>query len=286
MAENYSPDNVSNKVLEESLWVLRHKTGLIKIGTIALLILDTLVLGWVLFSYVDYWLGSGVAERKNIATQTGQTILLADLQKQLTPKPLAISDVQLFGGREDKYDLGVEIANDNDNIWGEFEYEFAGANFITPPVTGVILPKTRKWLLQLGQSSPARPANMRLVFSKFVWHRISRHDYPDYAGYAKEHFGFTSSDVSFGHSALAQGTLNQVNFTLTNNSAYAFWQVPVAILLFRGDQIVGFNQVTLEKVGSLETRPVVVSWQEGLPQVTRVDIQPDVNILDQSVYMP
>lgn len=279
-------DNITDKQLEQNLWVLRHKPQLIKAGTIALLAGNIIIFGWVFFNLGDYLFGRGPKERQNLATQSQSAIPYAELNKALTPASLSVADTLLFGGREDKYDLGAEIANSNEAVWAEFEYQFIGGNFETKPVKDFILPKSRKFLLQLGFDASARPVNARLVFKSFTWHRLSRHDYPDYEKYKNDHLAMTASEVTFGHSTLSGGALNQVAFTLTNFSAYHFWQVPVEIILFRGDQVVGFNLATLEKLRSLEARATTVTWAEGLPAVTRVDVQPDVNILDPGIYMP
>ncbi len=281
-----TPNNITNKELERSLWVLRHKIQLIKLGKIALIVFNAVIFTWVLFNLVDYWFVRGVKEKQNLATQALQFIPYDELNKILAPKPLSVADTLLFGGREDKYDLGTEIANSNETMWAEFEYKFIGANFETKPTRGFILPKSRKFLLNLGFDSPARPLNARLVFDSFNWHRVSRHEYPDYEKYKSERLALSATDVIFGRTTLPSGALNKVEFTLNNASAYHFWQVPVAIILFRGDQVVGFNVVTLEKLRALESRATTVTWAEGLPAVTRVDVQPEVNILDTSVYMP
>ena len=284
--EGNAPNNLTNKELDRNLWILRHQQQLIKLGKIFLIVFNCLVFGWVLFNLGDNWFGRGVAERQNLETQKENIIPYAELNKILTPEPLAIAEVLMFGGREDKYDLGVEIANSNATMWADFEYKFIGANFETKPIKGFILPKSRKFLLNLGFDSPARPQNARLVFTSFSWHRISRHEYPDFEKYKSERLALSASDVTFGRSALASGALNQVSFIFTNNSAYNFWQIPIVIILFRGDQVVGFNSVTLQKVSSLESRDTSVLWAEGLPQVTRVEVQSEVNILDKNVYMP
>lgn len=279
-------NNLSNKELERSLWVLRHRQQLIQAGKIALIVFNVVIFGWVLFNLGDYWFGRGVKERQNLATQSENFIPYAELNKTLTPIPLSVADTFIFGGKEDRYDLGAEIANGNGTMWADFEYKFVGANFETKSAKGFILPKSRKFILELGLNSPARPLNARLVFNSFSWHRISKHIYPDYEKYKIEHLALSASEVTFGHTVLQSGGLNQVSFTLTNASSYHFWQVPIAIILFRGDQVVGFNTVTLEKIRSLESRATTVTWAEGLPAVTRVEVQPEVNILDTSVYMP
>src|SRR3989344_6619016 len=197
--EGNAPNNLTNKELDRNLWILRHQQQLIKLGKIFLIVFNCLVFGWVLFNLGDNWFGRGVAERQNLETQKENIIPYAELNKILTPEPLAIAEVLLFGGREDKYDLGVEIANPNEQHYAEFEYKFIGANFETKPIRGFILPKSRKFILELGFNSPARPQNARLVFASFSWHRISPHQYPDYASYSQERLSFSESDATFSH---------------------------------------------------------------------------------------
>lgn len=282
---NPSPD-LTNKEIERGLWFLRHKNQLIKIAKNLLIGLNVILFSLVIWSLVDYLFLSGPKERANLATQKENAIPYEQLQSVLTPQELVFGEVQVFGGRENKYDLAAELKNSNERVWAEFEYQFVGANFQTVKQKDFILPKSNKFLLQLGVVTPARPQNMRLVFTKFSWHRLSRQTLPDYDKFKNEHLMFQITGINFSRNALDRGVFNQVQFKIKNNSAYNFWAVPLNIALYRGTQFAAFNAVTLEKLRSLEERDVSVVWEEGLPQVTSVDVQPDVNIFEQNVYIP
>ena len=279
-------NNLTNKELERSLWFLRHKSQLFLVLKIILIAVNAILFGWVFWKLIDVIFISGPAERANLATQKENAIPYAELNRALTPGQLNLGPVQIFGGRENKYDLAMTLKNTNIRTWAEFEYKFVGANFETAPRRDFILPDSQKFLLELGVEHSARPQNMRLVFTEFSWHRLSRHTVPDYVQFRNEHLNFLVSDIVFSRPILDRGAFNEVKFKIKNNSAYNFWAVPVTIALHRGEQTVGVNAVTIEKLRSLETREVSLVWEEGLPEVRSVEAAPNVNILDPAVYMP
>jgi hypothetical protein len=57
------------------------------------------------------------------------------------------------------------------------------------------------------------------------------------------------------------------------------------IAFYRDDQIVGVNHYIANNLMSGENRPVRLSWLTNLSAVNRVEIKPDLNILDENIYL-
>lgn len=72
---------------------------------------------------------------------------------------------------------------------------------------------------------------------------------------------------------------------LVNRSGYGFWNVGFQVLVLKQSQVIGINYVTLDEVRIGQIRPVTVSWPATIPGVDEVRIIPDVNVLDESVYI-
>lgn len=286
MADAPTNNNLTDQELTRSLWILRRQGILWRILKIILMVINVFLFGFTVWGLLDYFLITGPAERANLATQREQAIPYAELKNVLTPRALVFGEVQVLGGRENKYDLALAVTNNNDRVWAQFTYQLVGANFQSPPRRDFILPQSKKFLLELGAVASARPQNVRLVITDFRWQRLSRHTLPDYEQFKNEHLMFEISELDFSRSSFDRGTFNEVKFKIKNNSAYNFWLVPMQVALYRGGQTIGFNRATAEKLKSLETREISLLWEEGLPQVTSVEVMPDVNILDPEVYMP
>ena len=139
-------------------------------------------------------------------------------------------------------------------------------------------------MVTLGIAAPSRLSNARLEVTDIAWQRFDNRLASDYATYLKNRLAIDIVDPTFmpGKS----GSASRVLFTAQNAGAYGYWKVRFVIRLLRGDVVVAVNTVEADALDSGQSRPLVASWFEQITAGTKVDIRPEVNILDQSVFMP
>ena len=80
--------------------------------------------------------------------------------------------------------------------------------------------------------------------------------------------------------------VSTLNFKITNGSAYSYWQVGVYMVLLGPGNVAGANYIALDQFLSGQTREIEMRWYEVLSSVNKVEILPEINVLDSGVYMP
>ena len=61
--------------------------------------------------------------------------------------------------------------------------------------------------------------------------------------------------------------------------------MPLIIVLSKNNQVIGINQYEINEFLSLDSRQVKITWVGNIGQPDKIDVLPDVNIMDQSVYL-
>jgi len=76
-----------------------------------------------------------------------------------------------------------------------------------------------------------------------------------------------------------------LEFKITNQTAYAYYEAPLQILLYSGSELVGVQTYSVNNFLAGEKRNVNLSWPGGLQTVSRTEVKPNINILDDDVYL-
>ncbi|MEN9558336.1 MAG: hypothetical protein RL141_705 [Candidatus Parcubacteria bacterium] len=270
-----------------SFWV-RHRLTFRRAGRGCLLGINILLWSYVLWGLTDAFILS--YERESRITQDiAQNAFLATRLESNRPRDAQQGTVSVFSGPSDRLDMIVDVENPNDAWWMEFTYRFNVSGEQTPPQKGFLLPEQRRVLGAFGfrPSAPgARTAT--LVVENIRWHRIDPSVVEgDYPAWHARHDRFRVEEVQFTPGVIS-GTqsISRSSFTLVNDSAYGFWEVPVYVVLRRATMPVAATTIVLGNVLPGERRLVQLDWLETLPAITNTDISAVVNFLDDSVYLP
>ncbi len=208
-------------------------------------------------------------------------------KNQHAVQPPVVLGTEVLAGGEGKYDIFAGIKNPNSEWLVEsFNYKFILNNGATTPRESFILPGEEKYLMELAVESDSYPGQVRLEINDLKWLHLDKHQIPDFASFYQNHFNFNISNINFIPSRDEKVPVSQVDFEVINNSAYNFWQVGFQVILYSGQQkIAGVNYLALEQFKAGEKRSPGVYWYEPLPHITKVEIIPEVNILDSKSYM-
>jgi len=290
----FSPNNdeeMGERQISFRLWVINHYRGLKLTLTLTLVGIAAISWGYTLYGLADYWLITGPREQQALA-EISADLLNPEMLAARHPQELAVGEPVIFSaeggpasGGGGKYDLAVKIGNPNSNWYIEFDYQFEGLAKELPARRGFVLPGEEKYLMNLGVEASTLPAGGGVTFTNVKWRRIDTHEIPDYAKWSGDRLNFKISDKNF---ALSGGklTFNQLDFKIKNMTAWSYWNLDLAVLLFRGSSLDGVNYISLDKFLSGAERDVSLSWKDSGLAPTEIQIQPSVNIFDSSVYMP
>lgn len=289
MPEDLLPhDNLSERQLKIGYWYVTHKNTLKRIGIILLIILDIIFLGYGIYGFTKLFYIEQAGYDKMIMdlTKENQAAITHAYFEKNKPENIIIGNVSIINAGQNKYDLAVKVKNPN-SIWliESLDYYFIYDGVQTGVKKSFIFTNEEKYLIFLALSSPNRITNAMVVISNVKWKRDK-----NFADFYKNRVMFTISNIDYKRqdelNGSSKNSVSQAYFTAINNSAYNYWQVGFAVLLKRGMDVVGINYIYLDQFKSGDEKNVTVSWFEALPMsVNKVEIVPEVNILDEGIYM-
>ncbi len=289
--------DLSEKELKFGYWFVTHKLLLRKILIIFLIVWSVGFLGYAIYGLISELVIYGQSFDLAVQSLNQSQVNFNAYKVKNRVSNLQISNLNIIPSGQGKYDFVAKIKNPN-SIWTveSFDYQFVtGIDEIDLTKDrsrpnpdrlkhGFILPGEEKYLIDLSVKSKTAITGASLNLTNLKWRRV-----PNFASIAKEKFNFAISNVKFVPASAVpiSGKLavSQVSFSATNKSAYSFWNVGFYIILFNGPTISGANYLSLDQFLSGQTRSLQVNWFQNLPNITQVQVVPEVNILDSSVYM-
>ena len=239
---------------------------------------------WGLFDYfILNWSKSNQALEELVASR----VFTQEWISKNRPRGINIGTARVFTREDDKYDFLAEIENSSSLYWAEFDYKFVFSGGETAGGHSFILPSEETWAAELSFEREARPASPRLELINIAWHRVDPREISDYEAWRAERLNLLISDIEqVSEISLEEGTYAKTKFNVQNLSGYGFYSVGFYIIAYRGTTPIGVNYVALKNFRTGERRAVEVSWFDTLPQVSKIEVRPEVNIFDQDNYMP
>ncbi len=278
---NNRPDTLTEQQLGFGYWYVTHKLQLKAALTVVLVVLCIGFGGFALWGLVKLYLIDDAAYRQ---MQRDAGLNLVNFSALASAKPIDVRSVQVFTAGSGKVDAVAMVRNPNAGFSATFTYQFLGEGATPPEQHGFLLPGEEKPLITLGIPVQTAFRSARLEIRDLKWERLDAHAIPDYAAYRAARLGLSAEDVVFTP-APHPGDTSRVSFTAKNASAYSFWNARFIVLLYRGQSVAAVNAIELSQLRSGESRPASVTWFENVPSVTKTMIIPEVNILDQSVFI-
>jgi len=288
--KNYvSTEGITTKQLEIGLWYIEHKRQLRMVLAGFLILISAVFWAYTIYGFA-YYIARGMTEDEILIKQLVQINSAGhDYIMQVAARDLVLGPVEIIRSSDKKYDLYTKLINDNPKWWAEFDYYFTAAGKQTERSRGYILPEEIKYPAALAEDFSYYPEDGRLVIENISWHRINQHEIPDWDAYRASHLNIASTDIKFipaNANPLSEKLgLNQLSFNAINHTAYNYWSVGFSILLYSGDQITAINHYILDDFMSEQKRLVEISWSGNLGRVDRVEIIPEINIMENDIYI-
>lgn len=285
MPERLTPNRFTDKELKYSYWFVTNKVFLQRMLIVLILVFNMVLILFITYRLVDNYILSWDTNKIALQSLTNSSKALSGIQSQSIDKA---SDMQILGTQvftDDKghYDIITLIKNPNKRYAGYFEYRYVTIGGESEWKKGFILPLEEKYLHKLNFESEVRVLDANLEIRDFEWQQVLQ-----YEKIAEQRLNFEIEELEFIPSFQSELTGNipvsKVSFILNNKSSFNYRQVGLLVLLYRGAQVVGVNYVKLDDVLANSEYDVETAWYYSIGSVISVDVLPEVNILDSSVF--
>ncbi|MFA6995113.1 MAG: hypothetical protein WC249_01750 [Patescibacteria group bacterium] len=274
-------DGLSLNKLDFGLWLSENRKKIRQLLTLILIIFSVLIFSFSAYNYFIYF-SSG--DLNNLAVEGSVPISPRQAVSDLEVAPL-----QVFNGLESS-DLAVKINNPNDKFMVSFKYCFTLDKQNLACDQNYLMPGEGKYILALGQALNGDAGQIVFNISDISWQRIDIHLIPNWNDYLGSHLNFQVTNLKLTPaqtSNLSQKIgLNILEFSIKNKTAYSYYKIPLNLLFFSGENLVGVHRFFLENFLTGEARDVKIVWTGNLPNVDQTQVQPDINLLDSGVYLP
>lgn len=267
--------------LRAASWWARHGLALRRLGYGSLVAVSVALWGFTLWTYLDTYVISWPRESR-IQKLIAQQMIPQDIIRRVAPEALQPGDVSTFETTDSRLDALGSITNPN-TLWSaHVTYAFKLGEQTSDVQQATILPRSTRPLIALGLRGNG---DVQLDVQSIVWQRIKQADINnDYDSFAAARQDFVLSEnptyVSVGDG------VGKTDFTLTNNTAFGYWNVELYVSLLRQGIPLAVNKIDVRELKPNEVRPISLQWLEEVAGVDQVDIVPYVDILDKASYLP
>lgn len=277
---------LSDRELNAANWWVRHGLQARRAAFVALVIVNALLWlysGWVFIDtvYISKPLESQIPTiiARNIET-------VAQLQQD-APTAITLSTPALFASTEGRYDVLSQASNPNAQWWASFTYHFRAGDSITATQQGYLLPQSQRYLFEGGWSGINTTQDVRVEIESLQWHRIDPNVVgPDYAAFQAQRQRFSTTEPQYTSDiGLGSAPIARTSVTLTNDSAYSYWDVDVVTVLMRSGVPVAASKLGQHRFLSNESRELTIDWPNPPSSVDETVVQASVNILDPQAYV-
>lgn len=276
---NYEdPIELSPKNLEIGLWLATHKKIIYKI---TIIILSLVAAGFLIYStygYAYYFIFGREQDKDLQNNQAG--IDLSAYRQQNIPIDLTISQAKVIN-HDSNADYIVRIKNSNEKQSANFNFCFVN-NSEKVCGSSFILPSEEKNVLVIG-SKVKGFGSVSFEISDINWQKIKAGEIPDWNTWKDSRLKFAITDIKF---STYGNSINYLEFNITNNSSYSYFEVPLNMVIGQNEDAVAVNRYVISGLNSNETKSIRLSWPEAVNLGGNVSITPDINILDGNVYKP
>lgn len=269
------------------IWIKVRPT-LKRLGVFLFLFTDTALILFFAWSFLNFGVFDYFAERAlvgSIIEGSGDLHLISEMRGA---KGIQEQETGVFGLTDNRADFYSVVSNPNDDWFVRFSYHFNYSGGETEPQTGFLLPgETEKTVTTLGVPVATIPRTAQIELDDIQWTRVDGHEIADYPTWAGDRLDFVFENVGYHRDLDLNGTaIARSTFTLTNNTAFGYWEPLFVIVLRRNNSIVGVTTTTTPRLQAGESRQVNVNWFGTTPSANATEIEPLIDLFDGSIYMP
>lgn len=266
------------KYLRYGYWYLAHK------GTIdrtIRLFLVLLVAGiWIgamfqLYGFMQETAGNDVLLRD----WTGAQLPIEKLHSQNAPLPPVISEATVLIGRDgETADFVAWAENPNSNWYLEVDYVFSWADGQTLPAPAFVLPESKAVLLARGVTVNTLPTDAAITVLPKKWLRLKDKEVLERLADFRAKIIVVEAQAGSADGAMAAA------FSVQNNTIYDLLTARFAVVLLQAQTPVAVGLAEIDSLASGAVANLELRWLQSLPLNLRVEVYPQINVLDQTGF--
>ena len=273
---------LSEKHLNFGLWLLENKKKFKHALVIFLIVFSASTLSYSAWHYTNYML-YGRHQHKEMMDQYNVSLIDSQaLREVMSPHNLLFSFTEAYFVNG-KYDFITKINNPNPRHYAKFNYCFEAFNTELACGESFILPNEEKYVISLGHEISENISNPNFVIKDISWQRITAHVIEDWDRFINERFRFETEIYEFNKT---ENNFFNLRFSVTNNSTYGYYSLPLQIILYQNDREVAVNYYLVNDFKGAEKVNINLSWPAAFINANRVEIIPDLDVLDTENYLP
>lgn len=272
---------VSLNKLETGLWIIKNKEFFKKI--IIILLIAVIGFGWVysIYNFGEYLLFGMKQDEELLKELVNNSVggsVFFENRILKSPTILSVGGI----GNSSGSDFYALISNSNDKYTGELSYCFVRGAEELYCGEDFILPSDKKYILALNIADIDSSSALRFLIKDISWKRIDSHEIPNWSEYSAKRTNIKISGITVNED---EGE-KYLSFSVKNDTPYGFWEVPLKIVIERYNKAIAANSYILSQFLSYEERKIEIKWPSNSDLSGSISIKPDINILDQDIYMP
>lgn len=275
-------EGLSLKKMNFGLWLSEHRARIGKILIIFLIAISAFFFIFTSYNYFVYFRNSSLKE-DDIASAINSIVSPRNITSDITANA-----PQIFRSGE-SYDLVALVKNPNDKFTAHFRYCFSTSEKDIKCSGGFLLPLEEKYVFALGQKIDTESPTISFKISETSWQRIDSHKISDWPSYYNSRLNFSFENINLAladESGLSEKIgLDSLEFTVVNHSDFGYYEVPFNISFYNGSELVGVNRYVVKDFLAGQSRQVRMSWLGDLSSSIRTEIRPELDLLDDSIYL-
>lgn len=269
--------------LNFGLWFIKNRRSFVLI-----LIFSLIFLSIFLYSRVFFNLYLHIKNRpEELRLLRELSTISVNFGATRSAETLSVGAPQSFS-HNNKHDFVNKIKNPNDNFIAFISYCFLNAETEVACGRATIFPEEEKYVIILSVPLETRINNLVFVIKNINWQRVDVKRYGTWSHYYQERSNFLITDEKFESipgSQSGSANSNNLSFKIKNNSPYNYWELPLSVVLFGQNTIIGVNKYIVYELMSLEERSVNLSWTNSISSVSRIEILPELDVLSEDNYI-
>ena len=273
------PTGLAAKNLDFGLWLANNRKRLTKLLIIILALLAAGSVIYSVYGYIYYFVFG--QEQEKIITGDTSGVNLAEYRLQNTPVDLQVSQVRVINTNTGA-DYVALVKNTNEKQFASFDYCFkTGVADICG--AGFILPSEEKNIVSLNSPTKSLSGSANIELKNVRWQKLNAGQIPNWVSFKAERIKFNITEPKFSS---YDGNVKYLEFDITNESAYGYFEVPLNILIKNGDTVVAVNRYVVNGLSSREKKSIRLAWSEVSNLSGTISVVPDIDILNTNVFKP
>jgi len=274
-------EGISTRNLNIGLWYLQHRR-IFFLAIVWFLAITATILWCYSLYYFGYYLLVGLKQER-VAGQSLVTEIPRAVRKDLMSS-FYFKTIDLINLGNNSFELLGEVDNQNLKSWATFDYYFLVDGNKVGAGSSFILPQSKKFVIAVLDGASVAPDTSSLVVYNIRWVNLNSHLIPDWVDYRNAHLNFSVIDKKFVNANLSSLSdrlpMNTISFSVINQTAYSYLEAPFQVILYSGDTPVGVKDYVINNFKSRDRKQVNLTIVGNFPNVTQIEVLPDINILD------